>query len=121
MPVKKAKTEPKALKLENFTDPQLKELSHRDLIELSKNEEISWNHSAEQLVANLICKKHGQSQKYICRRTICKFCGAPIRVMGTQRKTMEDGRVLVTRSVKCIGRHRHSYPLKEIIGNSKPT
>lgn len=47
-------------------------------------------------------------------RTRCRYCGAGVRVMRTARQELEDDRTLITRYVRCNGRHQHSYPIKEI-------
>lgn len=53
---------------------------------------------------------------YAGRNTRCKFCFFPIIVNGTQKtKLQEEGKVLITRFIKCIGPGNHKYPLKEIL------
>lgn len=71
----------------------------------------------ERLVKRIILKKFGQSKKYIPGLTACQVCGEEVRVKG-QSRDVEDGQMIVTRTVKCTGKHAHTYPLKEIY---KPT
>ena len=46
----------------------------------------------------------------------CEVCNLPAQVKSTKKTEMPDGRTLVTRQMKCTGRHGHTYPLKEIVG-----
>ena len=59
----------------------------------------------------------GRSDRYVgANLTRCRVCGKPVRVRSTQKKVMGDGRTLVVRNVMCAGKHRHRYPLKEVVG-----
>jgi len=56
----------------------------------------------------------GPQGKHTHGRTPCEICGKPARVTNTKRTKMADGRTLVTRQMKCTGKHKHTYPLKKI-------
>lgn len=56
----------------------------------------------------------GQPGKHTHGRTPCEICRKPAKVTVTKRKKMADGRTLVTRTMKCTGKHKHTYPLKNI-------
>jgi len=45
----------------------------------------------------------------------CAICSQPARVMKTEKEKLEDGRMLITRQVRCTGKNRHTYPLKDMI------
>jgi len=47
----------------------------------------------------------------------CCICGLKAHVVKVQKEEMEDGRMLITRQIKCTGKHRHTYPMKEIVIN----
>jgi len=67
----------------------------------------------ERLVKRIILKKYGEAKTYIPGLTRCQFCGDEVRVTGTTRD-IEDGQMIIVRTVKCTGRNAHTYPLKEI-------
>ena len=56
----------------------------------------------------------GEPGKHTHGRTPCGICRKPAKVVGTKRTKMPDGRTLVTRTMKCSGKHKHTYPLKNI-------
>ena len=45
----------------------------------------------------------------------CAVCSQPARVTKTEKEKMEDGGTLITRQVRCIGKNRHTYPMKEVV------
>ena len=72
-----------------------------------------------ELIERIILARSGRSDRYISTLTKCKYCGEGVRVTGTDRKIIKDGRVLLTRYIKCNGARRHTYPLKTIIEPQK--
>jgi len=60
-------------------------------------------------------KRPGTTKTHTNGRTDCQVCGSPALVKKKVEEEMDDGRTLITRSMRCTGKHRHSYPLKEIV------
>jgi len=71
------------------------------------------------LLARLRAAKSGGAAGYVPGKTLCTVCKAPTDVKGTKTEEMEDGRILVTRYLRCRGKHRHSYPQREIQDQKK--
>ena len=67
-----------------------------------------------ELIERLTAAKHGGAAGYVPGKTLCRYCGAPVKVTKTVPQEMGDGRILITRQLRCEGRNRHSYPVKEI-------
>jgi len=103
------------LKLADIEAGQIETLKVEHLRKLCKVEGIKISGKKGELVKRLLLKKSGQSTSYTGQLTKCRICGSPVRVTGTNRKTLGDGRILVTRQIRCAGRHKHTYPLKEIV------
>ncbi len=97
-------------------ETKLTELTVAQLRQMCKDEGLAALGNKAELVKRLSIKKFGPSDTHEPARTKCKFCSAQVRVTGTHRDKMKDGRTMVTRQVRCAGRHRHSYPLKNIVG-----
>lgn len=51
----------------------------------------------------------------------CRVCAQKARVTKTQKEEMENGNIIVTRQVCCLGKNRHTYPMKEIIAAKNKT
>lgn len=96
---------------------EIDEMPVDELKELSKIEGLPVTAKKRaELIRQLKTKKIGRDDRYSGRgQTKCCVCGAPVTVKGTIRTTLEDGRILVTRNVRCQGKHKHTYPLKDII------
>ena len=62
----------------------------------------------------------GSSEQHTPAMTKCRICGARASVAGTRKRRMADGRLMVTRQMRCHGKHRHSYPLPEIVEPDQP-
>jgi len=74
-----------------------------------------------ELIDRLHAHTAGQSDRWVGKLTACKVCGARVMVSRTITQSLDDNRTLVTRYVRCQGRHRHTYPLKEVVtGDHKP-
>jgi len=87
---------------------------------LCKAERLKAGGGKKDLAARLVAKKHGITDKYVGPPlTRCKVCKEQVTVRRTIREPMEDGRVRVTRHVRCRGRHGHSYKLVEVVGEKK--
>jgi len=95
------------------------ELKYAELQTLCKQQGLSGFGKKADLIKRLTIVKEGHVSQHVHGRTKCKVCDAQAMVTGTTRATMPDGRVLVTRKMKCVGRHRHTYPLKSIEGKAK--
>lgn len=51
----------------------------------------------------------------------CKICGNDVRVKCNTRKKINDKKILVVTWVRCVGKHRHTYPAKKVVVEIKPT
>ena len=87
-----------------------------ELKELSKISALPVTGKRGELIKQLKVKKIGRADRYAGPgQTKCCVCDAAVTVKGTTRATLDDGRILITRSVRCQGKHKHTYPLKEIV------
>lgn len=100
--------------LKEITIEQLKKFNTNELRHLCKKERLETVGPKQVLFKRLLVQKTGRSDKFTPARTKCVICFEPVKVVRTQRKELADGCILVTRQVRCTGRHRHTYPLKEI-------
>ena len=98
---------------------ELKELKMNPLRKLCKDVGLLASGKKKELLDRLILKKQGVSERFVGSLTICHICSAKVRIRNTSRREMEDGRVMVTRTVRCLGKHNHTYPLKEVIESKK--
>lgn len=73
----------------------------------------------DDLIKRLKIAKDGRTDRHVNAGTKCRICGMPTVVQGTHKAKMADGRTMVTRKMKCTGKHRHTYPLKKIEGVAK--
>lgn len=94
-------------------------LSDKALKKLCKSEGMTTDDGKLDRFNRLYAKRFGRTKRYIGTDTRCQFCGVPILVKGTVKEPQADGRVLVTRSVKCVGKHHHIYPLAQFEGKSE--
>jgi len=102
------------ISIENITRLDVKELT-----DLCKKVGLSAVGRKKDLIEKLVIKKSGKSGAYTGQFTKCQFCGEKVRVMNTRNQNMLDGRILVIRSVRCDGKHRHQYPLTSIVSPDK--
>lgn len=108
------KAEPKELADMSLED--LERLSDKALKKLCKAEDMTTDGKKEERFNRLYAKRFGLTKRYIGAETRCQFCGEAVRVKGTVKEPQADGRVLVTRSIKCVGKHHHTYPLSQFEG-----
>ena len=101
--------------LAKIEDADIQAMSAKDLAELCEDQPLQKKGNKKTLMERLFLKKHGQSSQYVMLMTKCKICHAKVRVTNTKKKPMGDGRTLVTRTVKCRGKHCHTYALKNIV------
>jgi RNase P subunit RPR2 len=71
----------------------------------------------QELIDRIIKARVARSKQYVGKLTICQLCGKPVIVQRTMSTQMSDGRTLKTRYVKCQGKGRHTYPIKNIEDN----
>ena len=118
----KAKTEAEAkekkrstpeVKFADIGVDEIEDLSAKDLKRLCREESLSTDGKKEDMSARLIIQKGGITDRYAGQLTRCKVCRAPVRVTGTNNKPTASGTV-VTRQIKCRGKHCHTYPLAEV-------
>jgi len=105
----------KTVKLSDVKAGDIGEMKMNQLRELCRIEEMKVGGSKKELIDRLLIKKTGRSDRYAGQQTCCRICGARVIVKGTDSKTLDDGRTVVTRNIRCLGRHKHTYPLKEIL------
>ena len=83
---------------------------------LCRKEGVSAKGTKSELAKRLAVCRTSRSDKFIGGgRVKCKICNWPARVTGTSRKLLDGGKQLITRQIVCTGKHRHTYPLKEIV------
>jgi len=102
-----------------LTMEEVAEMNVADLKALCLAEALPVGGKRAELIKRLRTKKLGVSNRYAGSLTKCAVCGAAANVKGTRTETMKDGRVLVTRNMQCMGKHRHRYPLKEVVEPQK--
>lgn len=68
-----------------------------------------------ELLDKVLAIRFGRTRMYVGAETRCSVCGKEVSVKGTRKEAMGNGKTLVTRTVKCRGRHGHTYPLKNIV------
>ena len=101
--------------LKEVTIDQLAKLNINELRHLCKEEGLETGGEKGVLLKRLIVQKTGRSDRFISTKTRCKICCEPAKVVSTRRRELSNGRILMTRQLRCTGKHRHTYPLKEII------
>lgn len=91
-----------------------------DLRKLCKKLGLSAGGTKHDLAKRLEVEQHGRVDEVGGQRK-CEICNMPAKVTGTSRTAMKDGsgRILITRQVVCTGKHRHTYPVKRIVGEKK--
>ncbi len=112
------KTPPEPADLMDMSLEQLSAMSDKALKKLCKAEEMTTDGAKEDRFNRLYAKRFGLTSRYIGQETRCQFCGQAVQVKGTVREPQADGRVLITRSMKCVGQHKHIYPLSQFEGKS---
>lgn len=112
------KTESAAGKKTEFMDLTLAEIKRMDakqLKKLCKEQGMATDGKREEFLNRVLAKRFGRTNRYVGAETRCQICAAEVRVTGTRTEAQGDGRSLVVRSIKCKGKHIHTYPLKELI------
>ena len=94
---------------------ELKRMPAKGLRSLCKAEEMTTDGKKKELFDRLCAKKFGRTKRYVGKETRCAFCGKGVMVKSTKSETINDGRTLVIRNIKCRGRNSHTYPLKELV------
>ncbi len=107
-----------APRLVDVTLEDLEKLRKPALGDLAAAEDLARSGTRAELLARLKDAKCGGAAGYVPGKTLCRFCGAPTRVRGTQRSSMADGRVMVTRNLRCAAAKPHSYAYKTIVGEA---
>ncbi|UCE67562.1 MAG: hypothetical protein JSU85_05995 [Candidatus Zixiibacteriota bacterium] len=102
-------------KLADFSFDELKGLGSKALKKLCLAEELDADGGKDELFARLCVKRFGRGKRYIGQQTQCVICGAKVMVRNTKTDIQPDGRKLIVRSIRCKGRHQHTYPLKELV------
>ena len=105
----------KPIDLKTIEDSEIEEMKSKDLAELCADQGLKKKGDKKTLIGRIFLKKYGRGSKYVGLMTKCKVCGAKVRVTSTKTQPMEDGRTMITRGIKCYGRHCHTYTLKETI------
>ncbi len=108
------KPKPKALADMSLED--LEGMSDKALKKLCKEEDMVTDGKKEERFNRLYAKRFSLTKRYIGAETCCQFCGEKVRVKNTAKEQQADGRILVTRSMKCVGRHHHTYSLSQFEG-----
>ena len=99
----------------NVTINDLDSMRYVDLQIVCKEHKLPYMGKKADLIKRLTVKLAGKADKYTGQLTKCKICGMPVSIISTTTKKMANGKILVARQVRCLGRHRHTYPLKEVV------
>ena len=103
--------------LKKIDDNSIKEMKVDEMKSLCKRFDLPQKGNKKTLLETIFLAMYGYSDTYVRLMTVCKICNAGVKVLSTKKgEPMEDGRVMVTRQLKCIGKRHHTYPLKNIIG-----
>ena len=95
------------------------ELTYPELKSMCKQQGLSGAGKKVELIKRLTISKDGQAEKHVNGRTKCRFCQAQAGVKSTSRIKMDNGQTRVTRQMKCVGKHRHTYSLIKVEGAAK--
>jgi hypothetical protein len=99
--------------LEAMKVPQLRALATADgLSGGGKREEL-----IRRLIDRQIALRMNAGGRYVAGKTLCPVCRSPMYVRGTVTEPMADGRVMITRKLRCQKRG-HTTSLKEIVGQA---
>jgi len=98
----------------DLTESDIKTAPYQTLRRWSVEAGLGAAGKASDIARRLIVALTGTTKKHTHGLTKCDICGHPVVVASTQRTPIDDGRTLVTRYMRCKGKHRHTYPLKEI-------
>ena len=105
-----------AKKLDGMTVDGISKLKINELRGLCRAEGLPAGGKKAELIKRLITARRGIADRFVGAGMLkCKVCSQPAKVVSTKKKTLDNGRTLVVRQVKCTGRHGHTYPLKSII------
>jgi len=99
---------------EPLTEDEIAAADFQALRRMSKAAGLGVSGKADEIRGRLLDALARTTKTHTNARTRCKTCLAPVVVRNTRRTKMDDGRTLVTRSVRCTGKHRHTDTLKEI-------
>jgi membrane-bound inhibitor of C-type lysozyme len=98
---------------ENITQPTIDELR-----KMCQAKGLPADGTKKELVKRLTVATTASTNKFTGNGTLkCQICNLAVKIVNTKRKTLQDGRVLVTRQVKCTGKHGHTYSVPEILKN----
>ena len=111
--------QPKAKRLDEMTILDLQKMDVNKLRGRCKAAGLSGKGAKDALIERLRPRVRRITRRYIEGVTTCAYCPADIMVTGTDKQPMADGRVMVTRQIKCKGKHNHKYPLKETVSADK--
>ena len=100
--------------LQEIGTDEIKDMKLNELRTLCSTEELPVSGKKDELVDRLLIKKLGKSDRFVPGSIKCLICGAKARVTKTVKQSYE-GKTLITRQVKCDGKNRHTYPIKEIV------
>ncbi len=103
------------IKLSDVSLEGINKMKVAKLRQLCKTEGLKIGGSKNELAERLRIRKTGRSDRYIGQDTRCIICSEKVKVICIARSDMDDGRTLVTRTVRCSGKNKHTYPLKEIV------
>jgi len=104
--------------LADATIDALESLRVKDLRELCETAGLPSGGRKADLVDRVRSARFGgASGRYVPGKTLCKYCGEPIRVRSTQPpiEDGETGRITQTRHVQCTARKPHRYKIVEQI------
>ena len=93
----------------------LNDLSIRELQSRAKAAGLGTSRSKAALIERLEAIPAVRVTHHVHGTTLCRICRAKTKVTNTKKHTMADGRSLITRQMRCVGKHRHTYPLREIV------
>ncbi len=106
--------------LDSLADNLIKTMKVDELKAICKKVTLPQKGNKKKLLEAIFMAKYGLTDTYIRLMTVCKVCHAGVKVISTKKQDIGDGRVLFTRQIKCKGKRRHTYLLKNIVGVAKP-
>ncbi len=102
-----------------FEKAELNDLTVTSLKEICIVRRVSAAGKKAELVDRIMKSQGAITDRWVQGLTVCKVCRQKVTVRKTSKSPLSEGRTLITRNVRCTGRHRHRYPLKEVVTPTK--
>lgn len=101
--------------LTSLTVLQIERLSRRDLIHLCRDNSLDIKGTRPELIERLlIYNASSPIMAPIPMPRPCNVCGSDTRICNTRRRLLSNGDILISRCVRCEGKHHHKYELVDV-------